>query len=48
MVSELRVGKTALIVAHANSICALMTFPEKLSDEAIARLHLPTWCQSSP
>ncbi|WP_313689005.1 2,3-bisphosphoglycerate-dependent phosphoglycerate mutase [Pantoea sp.] len=42
VVPELRAGKTVLIVAHANSLRALMTFLEKLSDEAITRLHVPT------
>ena len=37
---ELKHGKNVLIVAHGNSIRALMKHVEKISDEAVANLEM--------
>lgn len=42
VVPELRQGKQVLIVAHGNSLRALIKHLDNISDEAIAALNLPT------
>lgn len=42
IVPELRNGKTVLVVAHGNSLRALIKYLENISDEDIAKLNLPT------
>ena len=42
IVPELESGKTVLIVAHGNSLRALIKYLENISDENIAKLNLPT------
>jgi len=42
IVPELKAGKRVLIVAHGNSLRALMKHLEGISDEAIAEVNLPT------
>lgn len=42
IVPELESGKTVLVVAHGNSLRALIKYLENISDENIARLNLPT------
>ncbi len=42
IVPELESGKTVLVVAHGNSLRALIKYLENISDENIAKLNLPT------
>ncbi|MFM1825979.1 MAG: hypothetical protein RLZZ37_614 [Actinomycetota bacterium] len=42
IVPELQSGKTVLVVAHGNSLRALIKYLENISDEDIAKLNLPT------
>jgi 2,3-bisphosphoglycerate-dependent phosphoglycerate mutase len=42
IVPGLMAGKTVLIVAHGNSLRALVKHLDKISDEAIASLNIPT------
>lgn len=42
IVPELRNDKTVLVVAHGNSLRALIKYLENISDEDIAKLNLPT------
>lgn len=42
IISELVAGKTVLVVAHGNSLRALIKHLEHISDEDIAKLNLPT------
>jgi 2,3-bisphosphoglycerate-dependent phosphoglycerate mutase len=42
LVPELKAGKRVLIVAHGNSLRALMKHLEGISDDAIAEVNLPT------
>jgi 2,3-bisphosphoglycerate-dependent phosphoglycerate mutase len=42
IVPDLRVGKTVLIVAHGNSLRALVKHLDKMSDEEIVGLNIPT------
>lgn len=42
IIPELGSGKTVLIVAHGNSLRALVKHLENISDEAIAELNIPT------
>jgi len=42
IVPELESGKTVLVVAHGNSLRALIKYLENISDEDIAKLNLPT------
>jgi len=42
IVPDLKAGKRVLIVAHGNSLRALMKHLEEISDEAIADVNLPT------
>lgn len=42
IVPELKAGKTVLVVAHGNSLRALIKYLENISDENIAKLNLPT------
>jgi 2,3-bisphosphoglycerate-dependent phosphoglycerate mutase len=42
IVPELESGKTVLVVAHGNSLRALIKHLENISDEDIAKLNLPT------
>ncbi|MDQ6850846.1 MAG: phosphoglyceromutase [Actinomycetota bacterium] len=42
IVPELRVGRTLLIVAHGNSLRALVKHLDGLSDEAVVALNIPT------
>lgn len=42
IVPELKNGKTVLVVAHGNSLRALIKYLENISDEDIAKLNLPT------
>jgi 2,3-bisphosphoglycerate-dependent phosphoglycerate mutase len=42
IVPDLAAGKTALVVAHGNSLRALVKHLDQISDEAIARLNIPT------
>ena len=39
---EVRAGKRVLIVSHGNSIRALVKYLDKISDEAIVELNIPT------
>lgn len=41
-VSHLRSGKTVLVVAHRNSLRALIKFLTGMSEEAVAVLQVPT------
>jgi 2,3-bisphosphoglycerate-dependent phosphoglycerate mutase len=40
--TDVAVGKTTLVVAHGNSLRGLVKYLEKISDEAIADLNIPT------
>jgi len=42
VVPELKAGKTVLIVAHGNSLRALVKHLDGLSDEAVIELNIPT------
>ena len=42
IIPDLKSGKTVLIVAHGNSLRALIKYLENISDEDIAKLNLPT------
>ena len=42
MVPQLEKGKCVLIVAHGNSLRALMKHLENISDEEIVEINLPT------
>ena len=42
IIPELQAGKTVLVVAHGNSLRALIKHLENISDEDIAKLNLPT------
>jgi 2,3-bisphosphoglycerate-dependent phosphoglycerate mutase len=42
LVPELKSGKRVLVVAHGNSLRALMKHLEDISDDAIAEVNLPT------
>ena len=42
IVPELRTGKTVLIVAHGNSLRALVKYLDEMSDEEIVGLNIPT------
>jgi 2,3-bisphosphoglycerate-dependent phosphoglycerate mutase len=42
IIPDLKSGKTVLIVAHGNSLRALIKYLEDISDEEIAKLNLPT------
>src|SRR5580693_4022648 len=42
IVGDLAAGKTALVVAHGNSLRALVKHLDGISDEAIAELNIPT------
>jgi 2,3-bisphosphoglycerate-dependent phosphoglycerate mutase len=42
IIPELVAGKTVLVVAHGNSLRALIKHLEHISDEDIAKLNLPT------
>ena len=39
---DLRLGKTVLVVAHGNSLRAIVKHLDGISDEAIAALNIPT------
>ncbi|OBI68333.1 phosphoglyceromutase [Mycobacterium sp. E796] len=42
IVPDLRTGKTVLIVAHGNSLRALVKYLDEMSDEEIVGLNIPT------
>ena len=42
IVPDLRAGKTVLLAAHGNSLRALVKYLDRISDEAIAGLNIPT------
>jgi 2,3-bisphosphoglycerate-dependent phosphoglycerate mutase len=42
IVPDLRLGQTVLVVAHGNSLRALIKHLDKLSDEAVVALNVPT------
>jgi 2,3-bisphosphoglycerate-dependent phosphoglycerate mutase len=42
IVPDLRVGKTVLIVAHGNSLRALVKYLDGMSDDDITGLNIPT------
>ncbi|CFG89734.1 phosphoglyceromutase [Mycobacterium tuberculosis] len=42
IVGDLRVGKTVLIVAHGNSLRALVKHLDQMSDDEIVGLNIPT------
>lgn len=42
IVPDLRAGKVVLVVAHGNSLRALVKHLDRISDEAIARVNIPT------
>ena len=42
IVPDLRAGKTVLVAAHGNSLRALVKHLDGVSDEAIAKLNIPT------
>ncbi len=42
IVPDLAAGKTVLVVAHGNSLRALVKHLDNISDDAIAELNLPT------
>ena len=42
IVPELRAGRRAIIVAHGNSLRALIKYLDKISDEEIPALNIPT------
>ncbi|TXI48344.1 MAG: 2,3-bisphosphoglycerate-dependent phosphoglycerate mutase, partial [Mycobacterium sp.] len=42
VVPDLKAGKTVLIVAHGNSLRALVKYLDGMSDEAVVGLNIPT------
>jgi len=42
IIPDLRTGKTVLIVAHGNSLRALVKYLDRMSDEEIVELNIPT------
>lgn len=42
VVPDLRAGKTVLLAAHGNSLRALVKYLDNISDDAIAKLNIPT------
>ena len=42
IVPDLRAGKTVLVAAHGNSLRAIVKHLDGVSDEAIAKLNIPT------
>ena len=42
IVPELKAGKTVLIVAHGNSLRALVKYLDGMSDEDVVGLNIPT------
>ncbi|MBB4911806.1 phosphoglyceromutase [Actinophytocola algeriensis] len=42
IVPDLRAGKTVLLAAHGNSLRALVKYLDRVSDDAIAGLNIPT------
>jgi 2,3-bisphosphoglycerate-dependent phosphoglycerate mutase len=42
VIPDLRAGKTVLLAAHGNSLRALVKYLDRISDEAIAGLNIPT------
>jgi 2,3-bisphosphoglycerate-dependent phosphoglycerate mutase len=42
IIPDLRTGRTVLIAAHGNSLRALVKHLDQISDDAIARLNIPT------
>jgi 2,3-bisphosphoglycerate-dependent phosphoglycerate mutase len=42
VVPDLRAGRTVLLAAHGNSLRALVKYLDGISDEAIAKLNIPT------
>jgi 2,3-bisphosphoglycerate-dependent phosphoglycerate mutase len=42
IVPDLRAGRTVLLAAHGNSLRALVKYLDRISDEAIAGLNIPT------
>lgn len=42
IVPDLRAGKTVLVAAHGNSLRALVKYLDRISDDAIAGLNIPT------
>jgi 2,3-bisphosphoglycerate-dependent phosphoglycerate mutase len=42
VVPDLRLGKTVLLAAHGNSLRALVKYLDRVSDDAIAGLNIPT------
>ncbi|MEV6629789.1 phosphoglyceromutase [Actinoplanes sp. NPDC051470] len=42
IVPDLRLGKTVLVAAHGNSLRAIVKHLDQVSDEAIAKLNIPT------
>ena len=42
IVPDLRAGKTVLVAAHGNSLRAIVKHLDRISDEAIAGLNIPT------
>jgi 2,3-bisphosphoglycerate-dependent phosphoglycerate mutase len=42
IVPDLRVGRTVLVTAHGNSLRAIVKHLDQVSDEAIAKLNIPT------
>ena len=42
IVPDLKAGKTVLIVAHGNSLRALVKYLDGMSDEAVVGLNIPT------
>jgi len=42
IIPDLQVGRTVLVAAHGNSLRALVKHLDGISDEAIAKLNIPT------
>jgi 2,3-bisphosphoglycerate-dependent phosphoglycerate mutase len=42
IVPDLRTGRTVLVAAHGNSLRALIKYLDKMSDEAVVALNVPT------
>lgn len=42
IVPDLKAGKTVLVAAHGNSLRAIVKHLDQISDEAIAKLNIPT------
>lgn len=42
IVPDLRAGRTVLVAAHGNSLRALVKYLDRISDDAIAGLNIPT------